>query len=151
VNAVAILKEFNRRGVRLRVEAGRIVARPLSSVPPDLRKAAIEHKAELVERLLVDEALGLLNRLKCYTLPTGRIPAAREVAERCSARLFGREDDTSIDRSDNLAIVLAALSDIERELITLGSTLDPELLKTIAMVEKAFPGVRLVDIRRRLS
>jgi len=50
-----IVWELARRGVTLSVRAGRVIARPLSAVPPELRAAAQDRKAEIL-RLLTDPA-----------------------------------------------------------------------------------------------
>jgi hypothetical protein len=56
MNARSILIEFGRRGIALRAESGRLIARPLSAVPVELRKAAAEKKAELVALLADPDA-----------------------------------------------------------------------------------------------
>jgi hypothetical protein len=143
----ALLEEFDRRGVRLKIEAGRIIAKPLSAVPSNLRRAATEHKYELIEVIQTYEALHLLNRLKIFTLPTGRMPAAREIAERCAARLLRSEDGELMLKSANPSDILEVLRDIESELIALGGA--PDLLaESVAMIEHAFPGSRLVEVRK---
>lgn len=55
MNAHAILTEFDRRGITLRVEGDNLIAKPLSAVTPELREAARQHKAELLARLRLDE------------------------------------------------------------------------------------------------
>ena len=147
MSAIAILEEFERRGVQLGVEAGRIIARPLSVIPPDLRKAAAEHKPELVEAIVADEALALLNRLKCFTLPARRIPAARVIAERCAARLPRWEDGKPVFELNDPVRILEVLREIEGGLIALGGTPDP-LIEGVEMVKRTFPGSRLVDVRK---
>jgi hypothetical protein len=147
MNIAALLKEFDRRGVRLRIEAGSIIARPLSAVPQDLRRAATEHKAELLEVIRANEALALLRRLKTYTLPTGRIPAACEIAERFAARLVRWEHGRPVFESDDPGRILGLLREIEGELIALGGAPDP-LVESVAMIQRAFPGTRLVEVRK---
>jgi hypothetical protein len=49
--------------------------------------------------------------------------------------------------SDDLASILAVLKDIERELVALG---DPELAEVVGAVETAFPGARMVEVRRQV-
>lgn len=51
MNGHSILAEFTRRGITLRAEGGRLIAKPLSSVPPELLEAARQHKAELLALL----------------------------------------------------------------------------------------------------
>jgi len=76
-------------------------------------------------------ALALLIRLKGYTLPSGRIPVIRNLAE----RVRGLAD---------AADILRTLRVFERELIALGGEYDWELAQAIAKVEGVFPGARLV-------
>jgi hypothetical protein len=78
-----------------------------------------------------DQALALLNQLKCYTLPADRMPDARELAE----RMRGLADT---------AAILHALRDFERELRALGGEYDRALAEATAVVERVFPGARLV-------
>jgi len=78
-----------------------------------------------------EQALALLNQLKCYTLPAVRMSAAHELAE----RMRGLADT---------AAILHALRDFERELIALGGEYDRELAGAMAMVERVFTGARLV-------
>jgi hypothetical protein len=147
MNVAAILKECARRGIRLSVDGERIIARPLSAVAPELREAASEHKAELIEALQASEALLLLDRLKTFSLPNGRLSAAREIAQRCGARLVRWEHGEPADEADDPSSILAVLRDIERELVALGGAPDPELAKTVETVKRSFPGSRLVDVR----
>ena len=49
-----MIAELTRLGVRLRVEDGRIFAKPLSAVPPELREAVRAHKAELLVTLCAE-------------------------------------------------------------------------------------------------
>jgi TubC N-terminal docking domain len=51
MNAQAIVDELARRGVRLRVENGRIIARPLSAIPSNLAQAVRVHKREVLALL----------------------------------------------------------------------------------------------------
>jgi len=51
MNAVALISEFERHGIRLSVEAGRILARPKGATPADLAEQARAHKADLVALL----------------------------------------------------------------------------------------------------
>jgi hypothetical protein len=92
-------------------------------------------------------ALELLGRLKIYTLPAGRIPAARVIAERCAARLLRRECGEPEFESEDPTCILAVLRDIEAELIALGGA--PDLLtESVEMVKRTFTGSRLVDVRK---
>jgi hypothetical protein len=149
MNAEAILQEFDRLGVRLRVETGHIIARPLSAVSPELRKAATAHKTEMIETLQANEALHLLNRLKIFVLPAGRMAAARQIADRCTEKLMHWREDDPVFLVDDPGSILTVLRNIERELFRLGGAPDPELAEVVATVECNFPGARLVEIRGR--
>jgi putative transposase len=76
------------------------------------------------------------------------MPAARMIAERCSARLVQSHDGEPVDEADAPASFLAVLQDIERELIASGGGPDPELAGASGAVEAAFPGARLVAVRK---
>src|SRR5262245_27916209 len=69
---------------RLRAEAGRLIAKPLSAVRPELLEPALTAKQ--------DRATALLQRLKNYTLPAGGTPPARDNrgAPQGPARAMGR-------------------------------------------------------------
>jgi hypothetical protein len=96
---------------------------------------------------LTEEALALLQRLKCYTVPAGRMPAAREIAERCASWLVRRDDGEPVSEADDAASILAVLRDIERELIAIGSSPDPELAEAVEIVQGTFLDARLVKIQ----
>lgn len=83
-------------------------------------------------------ALAQLERLKGYTLPGGRIPAIRELAQRMTGLTEPAE-------------ILKALHSFEAELIGRGGRFDPELAATISAVEQTFPDAHLADLRRRSS
>jgi hypothetical protein len=94
MTATALLHEFRRLGVRLRADGARIIARPLSAVPPELRAAARTHETQLLRLLTqslvepaatepaattdvpslasqtADEALTALHRLKATHCPS---------------------------------------------------------------------------------
>jgi hypothetical protein len=75
--------------------------------------------------------------------------AAREIAERYRAGLVRWENGEPFENTaDEPAAVLAVLKDIERELVALGGAPDPELADVIDIVGGAFPGARLVDVRK---
>jgi len=95
-----------------------------------------------------EKALQVLTRLKSYTLPAGRIPTARMIAERCAARLVHRRDGEAVFEVDDPSSILAVLLEIEGELIALGGAPDPDLAETVALVEGIFPGSRLVGVRK---
>jgi hypothetical protein len=79
-----------------------------------------------------EQALVLLAKLRGYTLPAGRMPVAREMAQ----RLRGLEDPREIAE---------ALGKFEAELIALGGEYDPQLVAAVEAVSQVFPGVRLVS------
>jgi hypothetical protein len=123
-SASEILAELHARGVHIEPRPhGGVRLVPARLIDPDLLNRIYQHKAELLVHLraeqsgaTADEALALLQRLKTFTLPAGRMPAAREVAERCADRLW--KDGEPVDQADDLASMLTVLTNIERELIT---------------------------------
>ena len=146
MSIACLLSELERRRIRPILRAGtiRLVGRA-SAITPDLVEAIRAVKPSLLdylrdehERRTADKALSLLNRLKTYTLPTGRMPAARVLAERL--RPLAEADAEAI---------LAALEAFERELVELGGQPDPELLEAVEAVEGVFPGTRLVEVKPR--
>jgi hypothetical protein len=46
-----VLFEIQRRGVTLLVRDGKLIARPISAVPPDLAERARQHRAEIIKLL----------------------------------------------------------------------------------------------------
>ncbi|GEM_PF-3170432 len=87
----------------------------------------------------VTEALEVLRRLKCYTLPAGRMAAARLLARGLEPLLRAPKLDP--------ARALTALQQLERDLIALGGRPDPELAAAVELVERVFPGARLVQVK----
>jgi hypothetical protein len=145
MSAEALVVELAARGIRLEPRPnGNLYVAPKERLTTDLIERIRRHKAALLIYLLADEVLSILRRLKSYTLPAGRIPAAREIADRCAARLVQWEDGEPIRAADDPASILAVLRDIERELIEIGGSPDPELAEVVEMVESTFPGARLV-------
>ena len=148
----ALLTEAARRGIELYLDGQTIRYRGPKTALADLKPMLAAHKGELLTLLCAEqeraEARALLKRLKTFTLPAGRMPAARMIAERCSARLVQAHDGEPVDEADDPASFLAVLQDIERELIALGGFPDPELAGAIGAVEASFPGACLVDVRR---
>jgi hypothetical protein len=137
------INRLEKRAVRLTVERDKLVvdAPEGALTPADLERlrALKPHLlAYLRQRQAADKALSLLNRIKTYTLPTGRMPAARVLAERL--RPLAEADAEAI---------LAALEAFERELVELGGQPDPELLEAVEAVEGVFPGTRLVEVKPR--
>lgn len=51
MNAAKIIEQFNALGITLKVREGKIVARPISAVPPDLAETVRQHKEELLKLL----------------------------------------------------------------------------------------------------
>jgi len=49
--AFEVLSEIQRRGVTLVVRDGKLIARPISAVPPDLAERARQHRAEIIKLL----------------------------------------------------------------------------------------------------
>jgi hypothetical protein len=49
--AFEVLSEIQRRGVTLLVRDGKLIARPISAVPPDLAERARQHRAEIIKFL----------------------------------------------------------------------------------------------------
>lgn len=141
-----IISAVHRLGVVLAVVDGRLKASPPGLLPPELRSAIRERVAEV--KALIEptaEALMTLNRLKTFTVLSGRMDPAREIAERCDLRLSRRGEDGSNDP----CLILAVLRNIERELTELGAEPDPELAEALGIIEVAFPSARLVEIRRK--
>ncbi len=146
----ALLAEAARRGIELYPDGHTIRYRGPKTALADLKPMLAAHKGELLTLLCAQqdraETLALLKRLKTFTLPAGRMPAARMIAERCSARLVESHYGEPVDEADNPASVLAMLQQIEHELIALGGCPDPELGGAINAVEALFPGARLLDV-----
>lgn len=146
----AIVEQAARMGVRLAVRDGHIIANPKGRASAELAALVRAHKDALFTYLRdeqerdeqerqTDEALKLLQRLKSYVLPAGRMPVARVIVQRLEPLLaapdFGPAD------------ALASLRATERELIALGAVPDPALAEAITTVEAVFPDARLVEPR----
>lgn len=84
-----------------------------------------------------EKALELLARLKGYTLPSGRMPVVRALAEQLEAFKNAAPET-----------ILRKLESFEAQLIALGGAYDPELAEVIGLVNDAFPGSRLVEVRK---
>jgi len=50
-----LMAELRRRGIELKADGNRLRFRPVSAVPPDLRAAMTEHKAEILAVLAGDD------------------------------------------------------------------------------------------------
>lgn len=144
MDAQSLIEAFCRRGIRLIPNPPKLTVEPPSKLTDSDRAALRAHKPELLAHFRAEqdraEALALLNRLKTYTLPAGRMPAARAIVERLKPLLAAPEIDP--------AQALTTLQQIERELVALGGASDPELTEAATIVERAFPGARLVDVRK---
>jgi hypothetical protein len=129
-----IAAELRVRGVRAEpLPHGGVRLIPARLIDPDLLSRILRHKTELLlilraehYRATADTALALLNRLRCYTLPTGRMLVVSQLAEALAA--FALAVDP--------AAILGALRDFEQELVALGGAPDPELTETVAMVHR---------------
>jgi hypothetical protein len=81
-------------------------------------------------------ALTIIQRLRGYVLPAGRMPAARAIA----ARLRPLRASADLDLADTVR----RLIEVEDELTRLGGRFDPELAAAIEVVTRTFPGSKLV-------
>jgi hypothetical protein len=97
-----------------------------------------------VARSAADKALAVLQRPKDVHPARRPNPAARETADRWAARLIGQRDG-EVNEGADLPTILAVRRDIERELVAWGVA-QPELAEAVA--EDAFPGARLVAVRK---
>jgi hypothetical protein len=91
------------------------------------------------------EALAVLQRLKAFTLPTGRMAAARLVAQRLAST---PGDCKPGENSDDPTAILDLVRAIEGELIALGGTYDLDLAGSISRVESVFPGAQLLEVKK---
>lgn len=147
-----LIHNLESLGASLAVEGDQLVIEAPQGV---LGREEVErlraHKPELLAFIRAEQAcakaLKTLNRLMTLTLPTGRMPAAREIAERCADWLVRWEDGEPVDEADDPASILTVFRDIERELTALGAQPDPELAETVALVEQAFPGAHFLGIK----
>jgi hypothetical protein len=114
---------------------------PLSPSPPTLPRSKVADPAS--------EALALLRRFKTLTLPSGRMAAAREIAQRLTSTLRRFESDGEpAEDSNDPAAILDVLRAIEREIVALGGTPDdPGVAAISERVEGIFPGAHLVEVR----
>ncbi len=134
-----IIQALSSRGIQLYPEGDKLAVEPASRLTDADRAVIRAQKADILRPCTADAALTLLNRLKGYTVPTGRMPVVRELAERLAP--FAHTSDP--------AAILGVLRDFERELIALGGTPDPALAEAVAMVETVFPGARLIEVKKR--
>jgi hypothetical protein len=117
---------------------------------PDLREVSKRSSpaSPIVSSDPAAEALVVLNRLKAFTLPAGRIPAARKIADTCAARLLLWEGGEPIDVAEEPLSILAVLREIERALTVLGGAPNDELGQAVASVTGVFPSARLIGFRK---
>jgi TubC N-terminal docking domain len=156
MNAAEILNELSARNVRPLVIDGKLKLRgPADRVTPELVERVRAHKAELLAVLAAPpaadakaaithtghapEALTLIARLRGYTLPAGWMPAARAIAERLCPLLTAPEMDP--------AQALAALQNVEAELVALGGTNDADLAEAIGLLTGTLPDTKLLGVR----
>jgi|HubBroStandDraft_6_1064221.scaffolds.fasta_scaffold364241_1 hypothetical protein len=84
----------------------------------------------------VETALTIIQHLRGYVLPAGRMSAARAIAARLQPLLASADLD--------LADAVRRLIEVEDELARLGGRFDPELFAAIEVVTRTFPGSKLV-------
>ena len=140
MDAQALVRDFTSRGIKLFPNGSKLTVQPASRLTNEDRDAIRQHKLALLAWAVADQALALLNRLKTYTLPAGRMEAARAIAERLRPLLAAPELDPRA--------ALAALQAMEAELTALGGVYDPELSDAVGLVNGAFPGVRLIGVKK---
>jgi hypothetical protein len=155
-----LLAEAARRGIELYPDGNIIRYRGPKTAVADLKAKLAASKVELlvhlrakqeedeIDRLAradteqedttADKALALLDRLRCYTLPSGRMAVVNQLAEALAP----------FARSTEPAAILTALRDFEHELIALGGAPDPPLAEAVGMVERRFPSARLVEVKK---
>jgi hypothetical protein len=80
--------------------------------------------------------LTIIQHLRGYVLPAGRMPAARAIAARLRPLLASAD----LDLADTVRRLIA----VEDELTRLGGQFDPELAEAIEVVTRTFPGSKLV-------
>jgi hypothetical protein len=145
----ALLSNLSARGIMLTPDGDALIARPRQRLTDADREAIRRHKAALLAHLSAEEAraeaLTVLQRLKAFTLPTGRMAAARVVAQ----RLASTPGDCKPGENSDDAAILDVVRTIERELIALGGTYDTDLAASVSMVEGVFPGAPLVEVKEK--
>jgi TubC N-terminal docking domain len=144
--AAKILAELAARNITPVSTNGKLALRGAPDrITPEIVGRVREHKADLLAHLQTEqarvEALATLERMKTFILPSGRIPVAREIAQRLSGAPF-----LDLDCA-NYVEIRDALRVIEAELISLGAGPDPELARAAEMVTASFPNARLVSVR----
>ena len=135
----ALLTDLERLGIRPVLRDGRVkLAGRRSRLTSELIEKARAHRGALdayaraeEDRAVADKAVELLNRLKGYVIPAGRMSAVRGLA----VQMRGL---TAPDK------MLSALKNFERELITIGGEYDPRLAKAVDIVHRIFPAAQLI-------
>jgi hypothetical protein len=159
--AVSLIANLTNRGIALRPLGDRLVVEPASKLTNEDRQLIRQHKLALMDLLIAQrakiprservlsedkedvtrpgaEALALLARLRGYSVPGGRMPVVRELALR-------------LRNLDEPFAILNALRAFESQLIGLGGKCDDDLVETLALVKRSFPGAILVSFHRRLD
>jgi hypothetical protein len=149
MTAAALIAKLAARGIYLVTQGeALIIDAPKGSLQPGEVEHIRARKAELLNLLHSKQghtpaarALAMLNRLRCYTIAGELMPIMRLLAEQLR----------SVSAVSDDAEVLTALQGFESELIALGASLDTELADTIATVESAFPGTKLIEVRPKVQ
>ncbi len=140
MNLATLLTDLERHNIRPVLRDGAVnLIGPRRALTTELVEQARAHKSGLFAVATADEALAVLQRLKTFTLPAGRMPAARAVAERLRPLLAVPALDP--------AEALAALKTTEAELTALGGVYEPELAEAIGLVNGVFPRTRLIRLQ----
>lgn len=149
MNAQALLSNLSARGIMLTPDGDALIARPRQRLTDADREAIRRHKTALLAHLSAEdaraEALAVLQRLKAFTLPTGRMAAARLVAQRLASTL---SDSKPGENSEDPIAILHSVRALEGELVALGGTYDTGLAESILRVESVFPGANLVEVKK---
>jgi len=153
MSANTLLEELNVLDIQVELLGnGNLYVAPRSKLTDTLIERIRAAKPHLVQMLAAkdlqppvvaydptSEALAILLRLKAFTLPTGRMPAARAIVEGLRVLLA----KTNFDPVE----ALAALQAVENELAALGGAYDPMLADAIVPIVHAFPGAELVELK----
>jgi hypothetical protein len=160
VTVLELLDEAARRGIELYPDGNFVRYRGPKTAVADLKAKLAANKVKLlvhlrakqeeakIDRLVradaeqedtpADKALALLDRLRCYTLPSGSMAVVNQLADVLAP--FARATEP--------AAILSALRDFEHELIALGGAPDPHVDEAFGMVERSFPGACLVEVKK---
>jgi hypothetical protein len=135
-----LLINLRSRGIRVTPSGGYLVIEPSELLTDTDRDALRAAKPQLLEMLAEDEALAIVRRLRFFSFPTGRMPAAAAVLIRLAP--------LSEAPFEPLEPVLLELRRIEAELVALGGSYDQELAEAVEQVQSVFPGAKLIEVRR---